>query len=575
MEGIETSLHGSGQLDYEISQTDPPASSNQITGSSASSNQITGSVPLPPVVTVATNSLQRDATSCDDMSSAEGVVKGLTDDGGVSEAECVVKGLTDDGGVSEAEGVVKGLTDDGGVSEAEGVVKGLTDDGGVSEAEGVVKGLSEGCGEAEGVVKELTEGGRETEGVGVKGLSEVDELKNDMTSVWGMSRSVKYDSENQTESPPPSITPHVTTVTPSHQHQSPTVSHSRDSMEWESKSPVSSHHHSSHAPPSQGAPINNGDTTAHQHHTITTHTLTSSQPHPSDTSPLQTKSSVAMETETKQIDQSSSRTTVAMTTDEPSFPWFSLTPRTPCETKPVVAVATAGISEGGGYQVIGPGGQSVLTPQQQLLPSSGVMQYYITSSGALAAPTQQVQMGYALVGNTLVPQQFLAAPQQQFIISQGGIQYVVGGTGGLVGLGGLGGVAVVPSGGGLGGQQGLVQTIGGGGGVIGEGVVQAIAEGRAVVVGDGTTATVAPGNSGGVKTVAIDNSRSGAVVHVTDDKQSTNQTTEPPQSVVKREDTQVSMETTTSGVEGTQRERKSATPHTTAGTVTGTVLHRA
>ena len=276
-------------------------------------------------------------------------------------------------------------------------------------------------------------------------------------------------------------------------------------------------------------------------------------------------------------DQSASGS--AGTTEEPSVPWFSLMPRSPCDPKPVVAMAA--VQNEGQFQLVAttPGGQQILAPQQQVLQPPGVMQYYITPSGALAAasPTQQVQMAYALVGNTLVPQQILtaAAPQQQYIVSQGGIQYMVGGTGGLMGLGGLGGVAVVPQ-----GQQGLVQALGDGGTMvhaIGEGgaVIQALGGGGAIVVGGATTAIAAGDSVEGVKSVAIDNSsRTGAgLMQIVEEGTSTNRVVDVAQgsshthSVNSQHktivvDTSVAMDTTVTTNTGVAIDTRRDTPKT-------------
>ena len=431
-----------------------------------------------------------------------------------------------------------------------------------------------------------------------KAMSEVEVLKNDMSSVWSMSREMKYGStakqghDSKASSVDDShtlqemvveesLTPpktHFTNITPSHMHvsgggqescshddksPSPTPQYNLDHHSSHSY-PHLSHHHPSlpHSPQPCMQPTADGKTQDGTGDTQHTHTITPphhhsptpppSQPVPNVKSPTETNSSVAMattpvamETETvvvnvnPQADQLASSSIIAMTTEEPTIPWFSLTPRSPCETKPTVAMATIpnGIGEGQ-FQLVATtqGGQQILASQQQVLQAPGLMQYYITPSGALAAaaPTQQVQMGYALVGNTLVPQQYLttSAPQQQYIVSQGGVQYLVGGTGGLMGLGGLGGVAVVPQGGM--GQHGLVQAIGGGseGGAIvqaigdGGAVMQAIGGGAAVVI-DGTTAAYATSDGvEGVKTAAVDDSRTAALVHVATEDASTNQVTD-------------------------------------------------
>ena len=376
--------------------------------------------------------------------------------------------------------------------------------------------------------------------VGVaRGLREVEVLKNDMTSVWSMSRDI--------------LSP-VATHTNNNTTSSIDKSHSHVDMEWESKK--SGTHHSlsqqqSHIP----SPTNQIAQNITEEHTSSQHSLLTSQQSPTHNSlPMETKSSdatsdnpVAMETDIntniQQVDQSTSNATVSVTTNNLSFPWFSLTPRSPCETKPAVTMATAITNSlsSGQYQLIatGPDGQQIITTpqqqqqqqQQQILQSSGVMQYYLTPSGALtaatpAAATQQIQMGYALVGNTLVPQQYIttataaATPQQHYILSQGGVQYVITGeaAGGLMGFGGLGGVAVVPQGG-LGGQGGLVQTINSDGST----VVQALSDGGGVVIDEGGGAIVVGGNTTnntsdnvkGIKTVAMDTSNQATTVEKT------------------------------------------------------------
>ena len=330
----------------------------------------------------------------------------------------------------------------------------------------------------------------------VSRLSEVEELKNDMVSVWGMSRERSYDNHHQA---------HITTGTPS--QPAAAVSHSRTTVEWESHTPQVTQNSTTHT-----------ITSSHHHSAHSSQTMTTSD---DDLVTIATTNPVSMETETTvspKFDQSKTASaTITMTTKE--SPWFSLTPRSPCETRPaavpMATVAGAQTAEGQ-YQLVSTAGG---LQQQILQPSAGMMQYYITPSGTVA--TQQVQVGYALVGNTLVPQQYVTtAPQQQFIISQGGIQYLVGGTGGLMGLGGL---AVVP-------QGGLA---------IGEGVVQAIAGGSTVVMGDAATTTIAASNT--VETVAVDNSnRSTAVIAA--EEPLTNHMTESSAA----DDTHVSMDTTTS-----------------------------
>ena len=335
-------------------------------------------------------------------------------------------------------------------------------------------------------------------------ISEMEVLKSDMTSVWSMSRDLRFEATEATAKTTATLDILHTAGPSSPPHPLAAGSHAQDAMEQEPKpkspSPPLLNYHSHSSTPQ--------DCTGDPHiHSLPTHTPPPSQHNspaalPSDADlPMKNNTSVdtvtvnpvAMETETvaaPQVDQSSS------TTKEPSTPWFSLTPRVPCETKPTVAMTAVvqnGVGEGQ-FQLVAttPGGQQPLAPQQQILQPPGVMQYYITPSGAItAAPTQQVQMGYALIGNTLVPQQYLAAPQQQLIVSQGGIQYVVGGTGGLMGLGG---VAVVPQSG-LGGAQGVVQAISGGGAAL-----QAIGEGGAVIqaVGDGGNVVQAIGGGGAV-----------------------------------------------------------------------------
>ena len=233
-----------------------------------------------------------------------------------------------------------------------------------------------------------------------QGLAEVEQLKTDMASVWGMSR----DSPHNT----------VTTGTPSHPH-TPPESHTDMELEPELKPPApSSPPHTTHT---------TNDVTPPHPHTVTNDNMLSTADNP-----------VAMETDdatnTQTNQQSNTSAVVAVATEQQiSAPWFSLTPRSPCETKPSVAMATAlpnGIPEGQ-FQLVS------TTTGGQL--GGGMMQYYLTPSGAVAAAPAQV--GYALVGNTLVPQQFLAG-QQQLLISQGGVQYVVGGgAGGLMGLGGM------------------------------------------------------------------------------------------------------------------------------------------
>ena len=92
-------------------------------------------------------------------------------------------------------------------------------------------------------------------------------------------------------------------------------------------------------------------------------------------------------------------------------PWFSLLPRKPCELLHYInggAIgdiqgSAAGLLNGGGGQMVVPGGYTA----------------YVTQDGTtvLAATgqpmMQQVQVGYAVVGNTLVP-------QTQYIVQQGG-----------------------------------------------------------------------------------------------------------------------------------------------------------
>ena len=288
------------------------------------------------------------------------------------------------------------------------------------------------------------------------GLEEVEKLKTDMASVWGMSREAE-----------PACHP-LTTGTPSHSDTGG-QSHSQDNMEWNSglTSQPSDNHHS---PP----------------HTDNNHTITPShtQSPPPDNKPSVANDPVAMETDdpTAQTNvQINSSGAVAMDTEQVVSPWFSLTPRSPCETKPTVATTMAlpnGIAEGQLQLVATAAGN-------QLVQSGGVMQYYITPSGALAAAP--AQMGYALVGNTLVPQQYLAtaAAQQPYIISQGGVQYVVGG--GAGGLIGLGGVAVMPQPAG-GGASGLVGAVGEGGAVL-----QAVGDSGSVVMAPGDTVAVGDG----------------------------------------------------------------------------------
>ena len=451
--------------------------------------------------------------------------------------------------------------------------------------------------------------------------AEMEALQNDMASVQSMSRHymsaagpsgcrdvVVMDTSRapkEEEEPIASDTAplHATgsIVTPSHSHShytagttvTPSQSYThivQDAVEWEpntkspspppqqhnpshhSSHPHSSHYHSSHPHSAHthvqtsadafASDTSQDDTGAH-HHTLSTPTLTPSH-HPSPTpspsqqqntnsnpSPLQsetespitmattTTNTVAMETKPQEVvsvdlqtAQSASNPVVVMATEEASIQWFSLTPRAPCETKPTVTVAAVQNGIGGPgsqYQLVAttPGGQQILAPQQQILQSpGGAMQYYLTPSGALAVapapPAQQVQMGYALVGNTLVPQQYLtaAAPQQQYIVTQGGIQYMVGGVGGLMGLGGLGGVAMVPQGGIQ--QQGLVQAIGEGG----AGMLGATTATAAIAIRDGMEGV-------NVKTVAIDDGRNATtLVQVATDEALTNHITEKEQEII-------------------------------------------
>ena len=399
MEGIETSLHGSGQLDYDAPL--PPLSAPE-TSSSLSINQITPTTEAVQVEPSRQSSINASVLPTQLGRAADSV-----------------------GGVSNDVGVAS------------------RDVGVVSRDVGVVS-------------------------------REVEELKNDMTAVWSMNRDVKSSSS---ATAPPTVTPHtpITTVTPSQ----PPQSHSQtSSMEWEPHHPTSS----GNIPP--------------------THTVTPSHPpSPHNSNPAvatTTTNPVAMETEETPESQTNQQSTsephaaaVSMTTEQQiSTPWFSLTPRSPCETKPAVTMATTALQNGiteAQYQLVttATGGQQLLA---QATPS-GMMQYYITPSGAIAAaPSQQLQVGYALVGNTLVPQQYMttptAAPQQQFLVTQGGVQYLVGG--GASGLLGLGGMAMLPqTGGGVAIGQGgaLVQTVGGGGGAI---VLGGGGGGVVVVQGDGT-----------------------------------------------------------------------------------------
>lgn len=346
---------------------------------------------------------------------------------------------------------------------------------------------------------------------GVSGGVASQEVKKDVAGVW---------SNREVESPmaTPSLTSHISTNTSSQ----PPESHSQtDAMELDSD-------------PKPQPPVENcGSSPPHP-----TPTPATDPPSlPTDNNPLVTTTTsdhVAMETEeapeSQTNQQSVSAQSVPTTTEQTSMPWFSLTPRSPCETKPAVTMATAALQNGTTepqYQLMTTaGGQQLLT---QATPS-GVMQYYITSSGAIAAaaPTQQLQMGYALVGNTLVPQQYLtAAPQQQFIVSQGGVQYLVGG--GTSGLLGLGGVAVVPQTGGVAVGEGgaVLQTLGDGGGPVvlgGGGGVMVGGGGGGVLLGDQTALASAGGS---VAAKSVGGVREGAEVttnhipsnDVTDDKQ--------------------------------------------------------
>ena len=412
VEGIETSLHGSGQLDYEV------APSNDDNHNSSSANQITptaeamqaGSSRQPPIYASPQN---------------------------VSPAGNQVSG----GVVSQEVGGVSGGT----VSQVVGVV---------SQEVGVVS-------------------------------KAVEKLKKDMTAVWSMSSDVRSLSATA----PPTINPHIpTTSTPSQ----PPESHSQTGgMECEPDS------NKQDPEPSSSA----------DHHTLTP-SHPPSPPH-DKSPPVATTATnpVAMETEKTPDPQTNQQSTsdsaaVPMTTEQISTSWFSLTPRSPCETKPAVTVATAALQNGvteAQYQLVATtaGGQQLLA---QPTPS-GMMQYYITPSSAVAAaPTQQLQVGYALVGNTLVPQQYLAAatPQQQFLVSQGGVQYLVGG--GASGLLGVGGMAVLPQTGGVAIGEGgaLVHTLGERGGAV-------VLGGAGGVVTEDEAANTTALSVGGVRAEAVTN----------------------------------------------------------------------
>ena len=142
---------------------------------------------------------------------------------------------------------------------------------------------------------------------------------------------------------------------------------------------------------------------------------------------------------------------------QPQQPWFSLTPRQPCETPPIITL-TQQQPNGGWSQVTSSASQQYTMTTAGTAPPMPQYAYVTPSQPVL----QQVGIGYTLVGNTLVPQaQYISvSPSQQVqyvVANQQGVQYVVQQPQGMqyVSLGGNQ-VAVMPTAGALGvvdGQQ--------------------------------------------------------------------------------------------------------------------------
>ena len=195
-------------------------------------------------------------------------------------------------------------------------------------------------------------------------------------------------------------------------------------------------------------------------------------------------------------------------TTENSKPWFSICPRSPCETTRLAYVNN--------QTVIGSG---LIQPQQQVVTAAPTQQQYImagpsaqyaymTPDGQVVSATggqtmiQQVGIGYGLIGNTLVqvPQtQYVAVdssggvignfigqqnPSVQYAVTQtegGGVQYVA--------LGDSGGTGYVTVGG-TGGQSTIMQAVNREGG--GQMLVQVMQNerGQMVIPVDGKTQQV-------------------------------------------------------------------------------------